>query len=104
MVVNDRASIVGLAIASLGRALAELSPDAAAPTEATPLLADGSDLDSLGLVMFVVDLEQSLRAAGVDFALAEALVLPHDKNPFGTVGSLVDHIHARVIGRPPPGI
>lgn len=93
----DRSEIVQLITASLSGVLAEFSPGSAAPTEATALLGDGSELDSLGLVMFVVDLEMRLRkVSAADLALADALVLPHGENPFGSVASLTDYLGARL--------
>lgn len=59
----------------------------------TILVGPGGVLDSLGLVLFMVSLEERLRAElGKSIALLDEAALADENGPFRTVGSLANHI------------
>ena len=59
----------------------------------TALLGDGSTLDSLSLINFIVAFEEAIEQThGVQCSLLEDDVLGDPAGPLGTVGSLVDFI------------
>ena len=52
-------------------------------------------LDSLGMVNFIVALEQLIdEEMGVSLSLADDLIISEEHNPFQTVGILADNISA----------
>lgn len=62
------------------------SPDAA-------LYGSSSELDSLGLVNFVVAAEEKIEQAfGLSIVLADDRALSHEPSPFGSVRALADYI------------
>src|SRR5438067_2295929 len=62
-----------------------VSPDA-------PLFGPDSPLDSLGLVMLLLDVEEALRAKGHDVVLSDERAVSQKRSPFRSVRSLVDYI------------
>lgn len=64
----------------------EKSPEAA-------LYGSSSELDSLGLINFIVAAEQKVEAEfGTSLVLADDRALSQDPSPFRTVGALADYI------------
>lgn len=64
----------------------EKSPD-------TPLTGRESRLDSLGLVNFIVALEQAVEdATGVTVDLSDGRALAQENSPFRTIGTLAAYI------------
>ena len=63
-----------------------------AVTPDATLYGSGSQLDSLGLVAFVLDVEDGLRALGHDLSLTDASALSRRHSPFRTVPTLVNFI------------
>lgn len=56
-----------------------------------PIVSENSKLDSLGLINFLVSLEQQLeKHTGEKIILTKES--DYDENSFGTIGKLVDHI------------
>lgn len=65
--------------------------------EETRLYGQKSALDSLGLVTLLADLEEKTAAEhGVDIVLADERALSQKASPFRRVGTLADHLEARV--------
>lgn len=56
---------------------------------ATPLMGEGSDLDSMAVVHLIVDLEAQLEATfGKNWILADERALSRRRSPFRTIGDL----------------
>jgi len=67
--------------------------DRIAVSDETALLGREAELDSLGFVAFVADLEERLRSTtGRDFVLVGEAVARGGKHPFRSVAALADHI------------
>ncbi len=63
-------------------------------SEETALFGPSGALDSMGLVNFVVAVEQGLEEEfGVSVVLADEKAMSRRTSPFRTVGSLKDYIH-----------
>jgi acyl carrier protein len=61
--------------------------------ESTMLFGPGAALDSLGLVTFVVALEQSLaREHGLQVTLADEKAMSQRTSPFRSVATLADYV------------
>lgn len=62
-----------------------------------PLIGDGSPLDSLGLVNFLVALEQKLQAeTSSDLNIANQDLIIGEDQPLRTVETLVAHLAAKM--------
>jgi hypothetical protein len=57
-----------------------------------PVFARGSNLDSLGLVALLVDIEDALRDEGVEVELSNARAMSQKSSPFRSVPALVEYI------------
>ena len=73
-------------VARMPDAQLTIAPDA-------PLFGPDSALDSLGLVSLLIDIEDSLRDAGIDVMLSDARAMSQKRSPFRSVASLVAFIH-----------
>ena len=63
----------------------------------TVIIGQGGKLDSLGLINFIVGLEQKVQEqAGVEITLADRMLDTTQDNPLRTVESLAAHIVALV--------
>jgi len=61
------------------------------------LVGEGGTLDSLGLITFIVSLEEALEEeTGVHMALLEEELLVDSNGPFRTVGSLLGCINKKI--------
>ncbi len=59
----------------------------------TPLFGSSSDLDSLGLVNFIVAAEQKVEEEfGTPIVLADDRALSREPSPFSSVGALAEYI------------
>lgn len=59
----------------------------------TPLFGKGSPLDSLDLVMFLVEVEARLADRfGVERPLSDDRAMSHERSPFRTIGTLAEYI------------
>jgi len=76
-------------VARMPDAQLTVSPDA-------PLFGPDSALDSLGLVSLLIDIEDSLRDAGIDVMLSDARAMSQKRSPFRSVASLVAFIQETV--------
>ena len=69
--------------------------DVAADTE---IFGGNSKLDSLGLVTFLVSLEQKIEDAyGIQITIADEKAMSLKNSPFRTVGSLSDYLSRLII-------
>ena len=60
---------------------------------ATPLLGEGSALDSLAVVTFLVSVEEQLESEmGQAIRLVDERAMSKRASPFRTLGTLADHI------------
>jgi acyl carrier protein len=66
----------------------QLAPDA-------PLFGSGA-LDSLGLVMLLIDIEEALEDRGYGVNLSDANAMSRTRSPFRNVPSLVAYIQERI--------
>ena len=79
-------------------ALSDLREDLSLPvmegTDArTPILGNGSGLDSMAVVQLIVDLEGRLQERyGLNWILADERALSRSRSPFRTVGDLTEFI------------
>lgn len=76
------------------KCLQEADPTPPGPVDAeTVLLGKSSHFDSLGLVNYIVDVEQALdEELGVAVTLADERAMSQTRSPFRTVQSLTDYI------------
>jgi len=59
----------------------------------TPLFGEDGVLDSLGLVRFIVAVEQEIQSKlGLSITLADEKAMSQKNSPFKSIGSLVDYI------------
>jgi acyl carrier protein len=59
----------------------------------TALYGSSSELDSLGLVNFIVAAEQKIEAGfGQSIVLADDRALSHEPSPFRSIGALADYV------------
>lgn len=67
--------------------------DPAQCTAETRLIGKSAVLDSMGLVMLIVDVEQQLEAQhGLVVTLADDRAMSQARSPFASVGSLADYV------------
>ena len=79
------------AIDDTNRGRSDATPLAKSPD--APLYGSSSELDSLGLVNFIVAAEQKIEQAfGKSLVLADDRALSHEPNPFGSVRALADYV------------
>jgi hypothetical protein len=57
-----------------------------------PLFGPDSSLDSMGLVVLLIDIEEALHAAGVDVTLSDEKAVSRTRSPFRSVPALVVYI------------
>ena len=76
------------------KCLQEADPPPPGPVDAdTVLLGKSSHFDSLGLVNYIVDVEQALdEELGVAVTLADERAMSQTRSPFRTVQALMDYI------------
>ena len=66
--------------------------------EATPIWGESSSLDSMGLVSFIVEIENELEyLCGFPVTLANPKAFSLRHSPFATVGSLTDYATALIM-------
>lgn len=71
---------------------AEVPPEADGFTEDTVLFGREGLLDSIGLVSFILDVEEDIRAqSGISITLADERAMSQSKSPFRSVGRLADY-------------
>ena len=64
-------------------------------SEATPIVGDNSVLDSLGIVMLIVSIEEAVAHMEIDCNLVDILTSNIDNPPFTTMGDLADWIEKK---------
>jgi len=76
------------------KCLQEADPPPPGPVDTeTVLLGKSSHFDSLGLVNYIVDVEQALEdELGIAVTLADERAMSQTRSPFRTVQSLTDYI------------
>src|SRR5512140_1577237 len=62
-----------------------------------PIFGPASPLDSLGLVAFLIDVEERLEARGCPLTFTDAAALSQRRSPFRDVPSLVAYIERRLV-------
>ena len=67
-----------------------VSPDA-------PLFGSGGQLDSMGLVALIIDVEEALSEAGYPIILTNERAMSGTRSPFKDVPSLVAYIEDRLV-------
>jgi acyl carrier protein len=58
----------------------------------TELYGTGGNLDSMGLVSFLVDIEESFQDSGMTISLSDERAMSQKNSPFRNVTALVDYI------------
>jgi hypothetical protein len=87
-------------LAALGRELGK--PELERADEQTRLFGETAQLDSIGLVTLIADLEEDIRrATGRDVVLADEKAMSRLTSPFRRAGLLADHIVATLGAMPP---
>lgn len=92
--ISDPSEIEQLIAASLLQVRADLGLPANSPTgPGTVLFGRESDLDSMGLVHLIAEVEARLRQRyGRDWILADERALSRQRSPFRTIGDLARFI------------
>jgi acyl carrier protein len=60
------------------------------------LFGNGGQLDSMGLVALIIDIEEALREAGYNIILTNERAMSRTQSPFKDVPSLVAYIEDRL--------
>jgi len=58
----------------------------------TELYGNNGHLDSMGLVAFLIDIEESLLDEGIQVTLSDERAMSQSKSPFRNVESLINYI------------
>ena len=88
---NEVESLIGACLEQLRIDLA--LPDLESISPSTPLLGEGSDLDSMAIVHLIVDLEHRLHEQfGKNWILADERALSRSRSPFRSIGDLREFI------------
>ncbi|HMO49567.1 MAG TPA: hypothetical protein PKE26_03405 [Kiritimatiellia bacterium] len=65
----------------------------------TLMFGEGGPIDSMGIVMMVVDVEEAVRAKfGQTVSLADDRAMSQRNSPYRSIGSLTDYIAAQLDG------
>lgn len=94
----EHAEVKRIVLAALSRVLSRRNPDPAfKPDEATMLVGPSAVLDSLGLVLFAVELEQRFEEElNIVIVLNDEREMTRRNSPFQTVSTLSDFIFAQI--------
>jgi acyl carrier protein len=94
----QRDQIIAEIRAAIQRANELRPPGEQIPCQESALLyGSGGPLDSLGLVSLVLDIEEAINArTGRQIVLADDRAVSQRRSPFRDVGSLADHVMARL--------
>ena len=65
-------------------------------SKSTSIVGNDSVLDSLGLVMFLVNIEEQIRHLDIECNLLDAFTSQSDETPFATIGSMAHWIEAQI--------
>jgi acyl carrier protein len=89
----DRSAVVELVLGAVSNELEVQGVEEIPPLdEETPLIGEGSPIDSLGLVSVIVEVEQRLLAEhGVSVTLVDEKAMSQRNSPFRTVGALASY-------------
>ena len=66
-------------------------------TEETPLFGSDSELDSLGLINVIVDIESYFRGNNIVITLTSAKAMSRRDSPFKTIDTLAEFIEGLII-------
>ncbi len=61
-------------------------------SEQTDLYGNNGNLDSMGLVAFLIDIEESLQDHDIQISLSDERAMSQTKSPFRNVQTLTDYI------------
>lgn len=96
----SREQLIDLILACLTDILATSGHGAQPPAacdEHTRLIGKSAVLDSMGLVMLIVDVEQQIESQyGAAVILADDRAMSQNRSPFASVGSLADYAQALI--------
>ena len=67
-------------------------------SETTELYGTEGHLDSMGLVGFLMDIEESMQDEGFEISLSDERAMSQRNSPFKNVTSLVDYIEKLIAG------
>src|SRR5262245_7002923 len=95
-----RDEILAAVFTAVERANALRPPgDQIPPREDAALFGDGGRLDSLGLVSFVLDVEDLVNeATGRSVVLSDDRAMSQSRSPFRTIGDFVEYVAQRLQG------
>ena len=65
-------------------------------TEETKLYGSNGSLDSMGLVAFLIDIEESFLDENLNITLSDERAMSQSRSPFRTVDTLVNYIEMLV--------
>jgi acyl carrier protein len=91
----QRQELIQLLIESVSDYFKEQSIDSEV-NESTPLFGSASQLDSMGLVHVIVDIESRLREHNINVSLISEQAMSQRNSPFRTISTLADFILTQV--------
>ena len=91
----QRQELIQLLIESVNDYFKEQSIDSEV-NESPPLFGSSSQLDSMGLVHVIVDIESRLREHNVNVSLISEQAMSQRNSPFRTISTLADFILTQV--------
>ena len=96
----NRGEILEMVFAAVKRTNQLREADAQIPQrEDAALFGQGGYLDSLGLVSFVLDVEDLVNeATGLSIVLSDDRAMSQSRSPFRTIGDFVDYVAKRLEG------
>jgi hypothetical protein len=94
----NRGQILEIVFTAVTRTNQLRAADAQIPQrEDVALFGEGGHLDSLGLVSFVLDVEDLVNeATGQSLVLSDDRAMSQSRSPFRTVGAFVDYVAQRL--------
>jgi len=91
----ERQTALEVVLGCLRDAVEQTGGDASTVLEDTAIVGPGAVVDSIGVVMLIVDIEQRLELDHlVSLTLASDRAMSQKNSPFRTAGVLADHVLA----------
>ncbi len=89
----DKSDIFKTILAAIEMANYARADDAKIPvTENTLLYGDNGHLDSMGLVAFLIEIEEALMDREIQVSLSDERAMSQSRSPFRSVDALADYI------------
>lgn len=89
----QKSDITQIVLSAIEMANHSREDDAQMPVaENTSLYGEDGHLDSMGLVSFLIDIEESLEDQDIKVSLSDERAMSQSRSPFASVTTLVDYI------------